>query len=118
MITLRSNVDRLLHDNPLTKNGWIKILSNDSDIPFKITHEQITQITVFTNFFQELGAALVNKVVDKKYTWDIFGGLVERYGKELKPFIEALRFIRKRETLYSDFTKVIKTMSMLDTKYK
>lgn len=118
MITLRSSVDKLLHDESLAKEDWKKILSNDKDLTFEVTHKQITQVTTFANFFQELGVASVNKIVDRKYIWDIFGGLVGKYGNALNPFIEALRDVRERKTLYSDFDDLKKTMLLLDLKYK
>lgn len=67
----------------------------------------VRDLRTFTNFFQELGTAMKHGTLDEEYVWDVFGGLVVRYGDELQPFVREHRRHTGRMTLYSDFDWLI-----------
>ena len=77
----------------------------------------LRNIRVFTNFFQEIGAAMKHETLDDEYLWDVFGGIVRRYGLELKPFVDETRIQLKRPAAYRDFTELVGKMEQLEKKY-
>ncbi|MCX6612206.1 MAG: gamma-glutamylcyclotransferase [Acidobacteria bacterium] len=74
-------------------------------------------VLMFANIFQEIGAAYRVKLVDRHYTWSVFGFLAQYYWKKLSPFVLRLRAIRNRYELYSDFEYLATEMLKLDDKY-
>lgn len=83
----------------------------------KEASETIKRILVFCNFFQELGTAEKRHTLDEGYMWDVFGGIIRKYGEELRPFVEELRARRQRQTLLQEFTALTEKMRKLDEKY-
>ncbi len=73
-------------------------------------------VRVFANFFQELSTALQHDTLSKAYIWDVFGGLVKRYWKELQPYIEVTRKLDQRPTLFCDFEALANEMEKIDAK--
>ena len=74
-------------------------------------------IRTFVNFFQELGVAMKHETLNEEYLWDVFGGLVLRYGNLLKPYIEETRIQLNRPKVLQEFTKLVELMESLDKKY-
>jgi hypothetical protein len=77
----------------------------------------VKNIRVFCNFFQELGTAEKHRTLDEGYMWDVFGGIVTRYGEELKPFIEELRVRKRRPQIMQEFSSLTDKMKELDKKH-
>ncbi len=76
--------------------------------------EAAIAMRTFINFFQELGVAWKHGTVHREYTWDLFGGLIRRYWRELSPYCEAQRAARMRPTLYRDFENLVQEMDAMD----
>ncbi len=76
--------------------------------------EQLYEVLIFANFFQELATALAHGTIAQNYTWDVFGGLVKKYWHLLQPFIEAKRRIDDRPSLFADFEKLVLAMERED----
>jgi hypothetical protein len=79
--------------------------------------ETVKSIRVFCNFFQELGTAEKHGTLDEGYMWDVFGGIVKKYGEELKPFVEELRVRKQRPQIMQEFSSLTEKMKALDEKY-
>jgi hypothetical protein len=77
----------------------------------------VINVRVFCNFFQELGTAYKRGTLDEAYMWDLFGGIVTKYGEELRPFVEELRIRRQRPQLYQEFLSLTERMKELNEKY-
>jgi hypothetical protein len=77
----------------------------------------VKSIRVFCNFFQELGTAHKHGTVHEGYMWDVFGGLVTKYGTELKPFIDELRVRHNRQQIMQEFSSLTDKMKELDKKH-
>ncbi len=77
----------------------------------------VKSIRVFCNFFQELGTAEKHGTLDEGYMWDVFGGIVNKYGEELKPFVEELRVRKQRPQIMQEFSSLTNKMKELDKKY-
>ena len=73
-------------------------------------------VLMFANIFQEIGAAYRFKLLDRRYTWSVFGFLAQYYWQRLSPFILRLRAIRSRPELYRDFERLALEMARLDGK--
>ncbi len=74
-------------------------------------------LRVFVNFLEELAIAMKYGTLDELYAYDSFGAVVIRYGEEMKPYIEEIRVIRNRPSLYEDIFTLAARMRALDRKY-
>jgi hypothetical protein len=69
---------------------------------------QINHVRMFANFFQELGVAYQNKLVDKKYTKDVFDFLSDNYWHLMLGWICDYRNKANNQSLYSKW-EILKT---------
>lgn len=69
-------------------------------------------VRTFINFFQELGIAWKHGTVHRKYTWDLFAGLIAKYWAALLPYRRAQRIAKDRPTLYCDFESLARQIVM------
>jgi cation transport regulator ChaC len=93
-----------------------RLLVNDqglSDVQLNLRDS----VVAICNFFQELGTADKHLVVDRLYTWDVFGAIIRHYWAHLFPFISDLRHLRERHTLFQDFEDLAHRMADLDEKH-
>jgi hypothetical protein len=63
--------------------------------------EELGQIRMFANFFQELGIAFRKGLVDRRYTEEIFDFLVKSYWKKLYGWVQDYRKLQGDKSLYS-----------------
>lgn len=82
-----------------------------------LTDEQLglrDSVLAVCNLLQELGTAYRRRVVDRRYTWDVFGAMIGKYWRNLSPFVSALRKARGRGTLFQDFEFLAGQMAEMD----
>ena len=68
--------------------------------------EEIAQIRMFANFFQELGIAYRKELIDHAYTEEIFDFLVKSYWKKLHVWVQDYRNAMNDKTLYSKWEEL------------
>ena len=103
MVRVRDAVDRWLNEN---QDPRILVGADGG--------EAAIAMRTFINFFQELGVAWKHGTVHREYTWDLFGGLIQRYWAELAPYCEAHRASSGRQALYRDFERLVGQMAAMD----
>ena len=72
---------------------------------------------MLANLFQELACSLKTGLVDERYTWDVFGHLIQLYWRNMEGALMALRNARSRYSLWGDFQAMANRMAVLDRKY-
>ena len=63
--------------------------------------DELSEIRMFANFFQELGIAYRRGLIDHSYTEEIFDFLVKTYWKKLYAWVQAYRSTTGDTSLYS-----------------
>ncbi len=111
LLRIRPEVDQLL----ATVHDWQHELRRAAEGEPESNH-RVIRVSVFANFFQELATAFIHRTIDEAYTWDVFGGLVKKYWRNLAPFVEAIRLVNERPTLYDDFQHLAERMGRVDRK--
>jgi len=109
----RLEVDRLISEDSSFESLIRAEVGKESDQ----RERDRLHVLMFANLFQEIGAAYRVSLVDRRYTWSVFGYLGQHYWQKLSPFILRLRAIRRRPELYRDFEYLCSEMAKLDRKY-
>ena len=94
--------------------SYVKHRYFGSESQEEATKEELASIRAITNLFQELGAAWKNNAVARRFTANVFAGVVTMYWKDLSPYIHALREDRGRKTLLEDFETLAKNIEKED----
>lgn len=89
----RITVDRLTAN--LQQKDLLNYFEEDTN------KNELHQFIFFANFFQELGVAYLEKLVDKSYTMKVFDFLICDYWSKMHGWVSAYRELKKDETLYS-----------------
>jgi|GEM_PF-819195 len=109
----RMTVDRLTAEDPTFET----IIKAEVGKEAEELERARLHVLMFANIFQEIGAAYRVRLVDRRYTWSVFGFLAQHYWQRLSPFILRLRAVRGRHELYRDFEHLAIEMARLDETY-
>lgn len=113
MLRIRPRVDSLIAANP----DWDTQIASMKACTLDESQRQLYyDVVVFANFFQELATAFEHHTVEERYTWDVFGSLIRNYWTQLQPFVNAMRTVNGRPTLYETFEQLAQRMEALDAK--